>query len=74
MQTVMLLAVEAGLSTCAQEYWARYPRTLATLLDLAPDEMVFCGMALGYAADHPINTLRTRRDPISDWAVLRGFD
>ncbi|MDP3384238.1 MAG: nitroreductase, partial [Phenylobacterium sp.] len=29
MQTIMLLAVERGLATCAQEYWARYPQTLA---------------------------------------------
>ena len=25
LQTVMLLAVEAGLATCAQECWAMYP-------------------------------------------------
>ncbi len=74
IQTVMLLAVEDGLSTCAQEYWSRYPRTLADLLKLPAEQMVFCGMALGYADDHPINTLRTRRDPASDWATLLGFD
>ena len=27
MQTFMLLAVAEGLATCAQEYWARYPRS-----------------------------------------------
>lgn len=74
IQTVMLLAVEDGLSTCAQEYWSLYPRTLADLLELPAEEMVFCGMALGYADDHPINTLRTRRDPVSDWATFLGFD
>lgn len=74
LQTLMLLAIEGGLSTCAQEYWSRYPQTLATLLDLPSGEMVFCGIALGYAAEHPINTLRTRREPVSEWAVLRGFD
>lgn len=74
IQTVMLLAVEDGLSTCAQEYWSRYPRTLADLLGLPAEEMVFCGMGLGYADENPINTLRTRRDPISDWVAFRGFD
>ncbi|HEX7740888.1 MAG TPA: nitroreductase, partial [Sphingobium sp.] len=29
MQNVMLLAVERGLDTCPQEYWARYPQTVA---------------------------------------------
>lgn len=74
IQTLMLLAVEDGLSTCAQEYWSRYPKTLADLLDLPAEEMVFCGMALGYADEHPINTLRTGRDPASDWATFLGFD
>lgn len=74
MQTVMLLAVEDGLSTCAQEFWSRYPKTLAELLGLPPEEMVFSGMALGYADEHPVNALRTRREPVSDWFVARGLD
>ncbi len=75
MQTVMLLATERGLSTCAQEYWARYPQTLAETLNLPQDHMIFSGMALGYADEAaPINTLRTRRDPFELWADMRGFE
>lgn len=75
MQTVMLLAVERGLDTCAQEYWARYPKTLAGALNLPEDHMVFSGMALGYRDEAaPINSLRTRRDPFEAWAEMRGFD
>ncbi|OHB40727.1 MAG: NADH dehydrogenase [Phenylobacterium sp. RIFCSPHIGHO2_01_FULL_70_10] len=75
MQTVMLLATERGLSTCAQEYWARYPQTLAETLSLPQDHMIFSGMALGYADEAaPINTLRTRRDPFELWADMRGFE
>ena len=37
MQTVMLLAVERGLDTCAQEYWARYPNTVARFVGLPDD-------------------------------------
>jgi nitroreductase len=74
MQTVMLLAVEAGLSTCAQEYWARYPKTLAKILELPEDHMVFSGMALGYADETaPINNWRSARDPFSVWGDLRGW-
>src|SRR3990167_4958577 len=47
MQNVMLLAVEAGLDTCAQEFWARYPLTVAKAVGLPDDHMVFSGMALG---------------------------
>ena len=75
MQTVMLLATERGLSTCAQEYWARYPQTLAETLNLPQDHMIFSGMALGYADEAAaINTLRTRRDPFEAWAEMRGFE
>jgi len=74
MQTFMLLAVEAGLATCAQEYWARYPKTVARYLSLPDDHMLFSGMALGYADEaHPINRWRTRRDPPELWSELRGF-
>jgi nitroreductase len=75
MQTFMLLAVEQGLATCPQEYWARYPKTVARFVDLPEDHMLFSGMALGYPDEsQPINQWRTRRDPLEVWCELRGFD
>jgi nitroreductase len=75
MQNVMLLAVERGLDTCPQEYWARYPQTVAGFLGLPDDHMLFAGMALGYRdPGHPINTLQASRDAFEVWAHLRGFD
>ncbi|MDB5457180.1 MAG: nitroreductase, partial [Caulobacter sp.] len=41
MQTVMLLAVERGLDTCAQEFWSQYAKTVSDFLDLPDDHMVF---------------------------------
>ena len=74
MQTVMLLATERGLDTCAQEFWARLPKTVGAFLDLPEDHMLFSGMALGYRDEaHAINTLRTRREAVEDFAELRGF-
>ena len=74
MQTVMLLAVERGLDTCAQEFWARLPKTVGAFVDLPEDHMLFSGMALGYRDEaHAINTLRTRREAVDDFAELRGF-
>jgi nitroreductase len=74
MQTVMLLAVERGLDTCAQEYWARYPKTVASFIALPDDHQLFSGMALGYREEgHPINGWRTRRDPFEAWGEMRGF-
>ncbi|MGH7016520.1 MAG: nitroreductase [Caulobacteraceae bacterium] len=75
MQTVMLLAVERGLDTCPQEFWARYPRAVAAFVDLPDDHMVFSGMALGWRdPDHPINAWRTRRDDFDLWCEMKGFD
>ena len=74
MQTFMLLAVAEGLATCAQEYWARYPQTVAKFVGLPDDHMLFSGMALGYRdPTAPINGLRTRRDTVEEFADLRGF-
>jgi len=75
MQNVMLLAVEAGLDTCAQEFWARYPQTVAKALALPDDHMVFSGMALGYRdPEHAINAWRSTRDPADVWCELKGFE
>jgi nitroreductase len=75
MQTLMLLATERGLSTCAQEFWANYPAILGETLALPADQIVFSGMALGYADTiHPINALRTRREPFEAFAEMKGFD
>jgi len=75
MQNVMLLAVERGLDTCPQEYWARYPQTVARFLGVSDDHMLFSGMALGYRDEaHPINTLKASRDPFEVWGELIGFD
>ena len=74
MQTVMLLATERGLDTCAQEFWARLAKTAAEAIALPDDHMIFSGMALGWRdGTHPINTLRTRRDPFEAFATMTGF-
>ena len=75
MQTVMLLAREYGLHTCAQEIWSLVQGTVGRFLEVPPNLMLFSGMALGYAdPSHPINTLRTERAMLEEFASLRGFD
>ena len=74
MQTVMLLARERGLHTCAQEIWSLVPATVGECVGAPPNLMLFSGMALGYAdAAHPINTLRTDRAPLEEFAKIEGF-
>jgi len=74
MQSVMLLAREHGLHTCAQEAWSVWHRTVSEFLGLPSELMLFSGMALGYRDESaPINTLRTDRAPLGEFATMRGF-
>lgn len=74
MQTIALLAQEAGFATCMQEAWSKVRETLHTELNLADDEMLYCGMALG-VPDHEaaVNQWRSDRAPLADILECRGF-
>ena len=74
LQSVMLLAVEQGLATCAQEYWAFCSEPVKAFLGLTADEMLFAGIALGYADEQaPINQWRSDRAPFDEFSQMRGF-
>ena len=74
MQTIMLLAVERGLDTCAQEAWSEFPDTVISYCGLPEDSLVFAGMAMGYRdPDHPLNGLRTDRAGVEDFVTFHGF-
>jgi nitroreductase len=69
MQTIMLLATEEGLDTCAQESWSAFHDTISNFIELPDEQMIYCGMAMGYAdREHPINQWRTERAPLKDVA------
>ena len=69
MQSIMLLAREEGLDTCPQEAWAMKQESVTAFVEAPDEEMLFCGMAIGYRdPEAPINSLRTERRPIDTWA------
>ncbi|MBV2235555.1 MAG: nitroreductase [Sterolibacterium sp.] len=71
LQTVMLLAREAGLDSCAQEFWTLWHRSVAEFLQLPAHLMPFCGLALGHADPaHPVNSLRTERAGLDESVVF----
>jgi nitroreductase len=71
LQTFMLLAQEAGVDTCPQEYWSVRHSAVREFVGAPEDEMLFCGMAIGHAdPDHPINSLASERMPIEEWATF----
>jgi nitroreductase len=72
LQTVMLLLRAEGLDSCPQECWAVYPVTVARAIELPPERMLFCGMAIGYRdPDHPVNSLVSDRAPSEEWLNFR---
>ena len=69
LQTFMLLAVERGLGTCAQEYWAVRHNAVRNFVGAPDNEMLFCGMSVGHVDEAaPINSLRSERMPLDMWA------
>jgi nitroreductase len=65
LQNVMVAARARGLDTCAQAAWTQYHKIIAKHLQLPDDQMLVCGMALGYADLSKIeNTLITEREPV----------
>ena len=73
MQTLCLLAEEAGLATCMQECWGILRTTLKAHLGLSETEMLYCGIALGYPdKDHPVNQMRSARAPLDEVVEFRS--
>ncbi len=74
IQTVMLLARDYGLHSCAQQAWASWPKTVSAFLALPEHMMFYAGMALGYADEAaPINSWRAPRAALADYATFSGF-
>lgn len=73
MQTVMLAARGFGLSTCAQAALANYHAVIRDELSIPANEMVMCGMALGYAdKSHITGSFQTERALVADFATFYG--
>ena len=66
LQNIMVAARARGLDTCPQAAFTQYHRIIATQLSLPENEMVVCGMALGWADMAKIeNSLVTEREPVT---------
>jgi nitroreductase len=74
LQSVMLAARAFGLDTCPQAAIARAHEVLRRHLPIAANEVVVCGMSLGYARDDAVeNSLVTEREPVAGFASFHGF-
>ena len=66
MQTIMLAARAKGLGTCPQGYLGNYPEIIKQEFDVSDDYALVCGMSIGFASDHAINSWEAERLPIAD--------
>jgi nitroreductase len=75
IQTLACLARGHGLDTCPQEAWARLHGLVRDVIEMPPEQMLFCGMAIGYGdRSHPANSFHSPRAELSEFCKLYGFD
>ena len=73
LQSVMLAARAHGLHTCPQAAWNGFANIILPHIGAGADEMLVCGMALGYADDKDIvNTFRTPREAVASFTHWLG--
>ena len=66
LQNIMLAAKARGLDTCPQAAFTQYHKIIREQLQFSENEMLVCGMALGYADTSKVeNTLVTERESVS---------
>jgi nitroreductase len=66
LENIMIAARARGLDTCPQAAFTQFHRIIKEQIGLPDNEMVVCGMSLGYAdMSQDENTLVTEREPVA---------
>lgn len=75
VNTLAVLARGHGLDTCPQIAWIRLHRLVGAFLDLPPEQMLYCGMGIGYRDETwPANRFRSPRAELGEFCRFYGFD
>lgn len=70
LQSIMVAARARGLHTCPQAAWNGFSKIILPHIGAGADEMLVCGMALGYAdAAAVVNTFHTPRVEVQDFTT-----
>ena len=68
LQTFMLAARGLGLHTCPQAAWNGFASIILPHIGAGADEMLVCGMSLGYAdTQDKVNTFHTPRETVASF-------
>jgi nitroreductase len=70
LQTLMLAARGHGLHTCPQAAWNGFAKIILPHMGATDNEMLVCGMALGYADEaEVVNTFHTPRESVASFTT-----
>jgi nitroreductase len=71
LENIMIAARGMGLDTCPQAAFTPFYRIIAEHLNMPANEMLVCGMSLGYADPTRVeNTLTTERAAVADFTTF----
>ncbi|MBO1111384.1 nitroreductase [Bordetella petrii] len=71
LQNIMVMARGCGLDTCPQAALANYPDIVKQHLDIPADQVVVCGISIGYQDQaEPANQYRTGRVDVDDFTTF----
>lgn len=74
IQNILVAARAQGLHTCAQAAFAWFHKVARTQLPIGDDEILACGIALGYEdPSAPENAFMTERAEVDAFASFHGF-
>ena len=75
INALAFLARGHDLDTCPQVAWIRMYKIVGAFLQWPPEQMLFCGMAIGYGdRSHPVNSFRSSRAALHEICTFYGFD
>ena len=70
IQSVMVAARARGLHTCPQAAWNGYAKIIAPIIGSGENELMVCGMSLGYADEGAlVNSYSTTRVPVEEFTT-----
>lgn len=75
LENVMIVARARGLESCPQETFSKYHLLLRQILPIPPEEMVVCGISLGFPAESERGPVRLMdRLLVEEFAQFFGFE
>ena len=74
LQNILVTAGARGLQTCPQETFSKYHTILRDHLPISSEEMVVCGVSIGYARDEVGSPRLMSKVATEEFATFVGFE